>query len=111
MHTPGPWNLGSSDIPVTGLSIHSNLDRKHSTLARVVQSDKFCVGADEAYSNAKLMAAAPELLSALKDLCEAVEVAIKAGDWKVDGACDPESSLCRAKSSIYKATGEYNERV
>ena len=107
MHTPGPWNLGSSDIPVTGLSIHSNLDRKHSTLARVVQSDKFCVGADEAYSNAKLMAAAPDLLAALEDL---LAWARDVHDPRVDANIN-YAAIDAASAAIFKATGEYHECV
>ena len=36
----------------------------------------------------------------LKDLLEAVEVAIASGDWKVDGACDPDFVIQRAKKAI-----------
>ncbi len=37
---------------------------------------------------------------ALIDLLDAVETAIKAGDWKVDGACDPDLAIRRAKQSL-----------
>ena len=37
---------------------------------------------------------------ALEDLIEAVETAINAGDWKVDGACDPTLALIRAKEAL-----------
>ena len=37
---------------------------------------------------------------ALEDLIEAVEMAINAGDWKVDGACDPTLVLMRAKEAL-----------
>ena len=53
--------------------------------------------------------AAQDLLDALTDLLDGVESAIKAGDWKVDGACDPEMSINRAKAAIAKATGETDE--
>jgi len=36
---------------------------------------------------------------ALRDLLDAVEAAIKAGDWKVDGACDPDLAIRRAKQA------------
>ena len=39
----------------------------------------------------------------LEDLIEAVEAAINAGDWKVDGACDPTLVLIRAKKAIEQA--------
>ena len=37
---------------------------------------------------------------ALKELLEAVEAAIQAGDWKVDGACDPDSVIKRSKEAL-----------
>ena len=37
---------------------------------------------------------------ALKELLEAVEAAIQAGDWKVDGACDPDLAIRRAKEAL-----------
>lgn len=36
----------------------------------------------------------------LKDLLEAVEAAIASDDWKVDGACDPDLVIQRAKKAI-----------
>lgn len=36
----------------------------------------------------------------LKDLLEAVETAIASGDWKVDGACDPDSVIQRARKIL-----------
>lgn len=44
-----------------------------------------------------------ELLDALKGLLEGVTEAINAGDWRVDGACDPEIDIERAKTAIKKA--------
>jgi len=37
---------------------------------------------------------------ALKELLEAVEAAIQAGDWKVDGACDPDKAISRARKAL-----------
>jgi hypothetical protein len=37
---------------------------------------------------------------ALADLLEAVEAAIEAGDWKVDGACDPDLAIRQAKQAL-----------
>lgn len=33
----------------------------------------------------------------LSELVECVETAIRAGDWKVDGACDPDSIIYQSK--------------
>lgn len=37
---------------------------------------------------------------ALKDLLEAVEHAIEIGDWQVDGRCDPDLAINRAKKAL-----------
>ena len=37
---------------------------------------------------------------ALKELLETVEAAIQAGDWKVDGACDPDLIIRRSKIAL-----------
>ena len=39
----------------------------------------------------------------IEELVELIESAIKAKDWKVDGACDPTMALVRAKKAIAKA--------
>ncbi|NDB58103.1 hypothetical protein EB001_06635 [bacterium] len=40
------------------------------------------------------------LYEALKELVEVVEQAIENGDWKVDGACDPDMALFSAKQVL-----------
>ena len=37
---------------------------------------------------------------ALKELLDIVEAAIQSGDWKVDGACDPDLVIRRAKKAL-----------
>ena len=37
---------------------------------------------------------------ALADLLEAVDLAIYSGDWKVDGACDPDAAIQRARNVL-----------
>jgi len=46
---------------------------------------------------------------ALEDLIEIVEAAISAGDWKVDGACDPTLALIRAKRALAQPEQEPNK--
>ena len=43
-----------------------------------------------------------EALEILNDLLEVVEQAIQSGDWKVDGACDPDMEIYRAKQLLNK---------
>lgn len=87
-HTPGPWiNLGNGDI--------------------VAQSENYCGGEkdiasvfltsnDEDEANANLIAAAPELLEALKDMLDGHEDACTGYG---EGAAD------KARAAIAKATG------
>lgn len=41
-----------------------------------------------------------DLRKAAKYLLEGVEAAIKAGDWVVDGACDPDSAIVRLRQAL-----------
>lgn len=41
-----------------------------------------------------------QIKEALKELLEAVEDAIQAGDWTVDGACDPDLVIKRSKKAL-----------
>lgn len=43
------------------------------------------------------------LAHALDALMEIVEHAIASGDWKVDGACDPDMALTIARCALAKA--------
>lgn len=40
------------------------------------------------------------LREAAADLMTTVEFAIKSGDWKVDGACDPTIDLVRLRQAL-----------
>jgi hypothetical protein len=40
------------------------------------------------------------MIEVIKDLIECMESAIKAGDWKVDGACDPSLAIERGRQAI-----------
>ena len=40
------------------------------------------------------------LRKAAEDLLEGVEAGIKAGDWKVDGACDLDSAIIRLRQAL-----------
>lgn len=46
-----------------------------------------------------------ELREVAEDLLESVNAAIKAGDWKVDGACDPELTIRRALKALGRDGG------
>jgi hypothetical protein len=42
-------------------------------------------------------------IEAMKQMLEVVEAAIKAGDWKVDGACDPDMAIHALRQAIEQA--------
>ena len=43
------------------------------------------------------------MIEAMKQALEVIEAAIKAGDWKVDGACDPDMAIHGLRQAIAKA--------
>jgi hypothetical protein len=42
-------------------------------------------------------------ISAMKQALEVIEAAIEAGDWKVDGACDPDMAIHSLRQAIAEA--------
>ena len=51
-----------------------------------------------------------KLEQAALDLLEGVEAAIKAGDWKVDGACDPDLAVYRLREALAEQNKPQKER-
>ena len=86
-HTPGPWIRSADRKVLTDNGVSS------VTLAQVVQREG--VSWYEAEANLRLIAAAPDLLTALQDAADAVH--IHAPDSWV---------LVQARAAIAKATGE-----
>ena len=96
-HTPGPWSyIGNGDV--------------------VAKSNKYCGGEkdiasvfltvnDEDEANARLIAAAPDLLEALKACADWL-------DWLVTPHDDPKGAhaahIKQARAAIAKATGATN---
>ena len=100
-HTPGPWNIGSSDLPVSRMSIHckGHKDSCHSTVALMVSRGAIGISHDEEFANARLIAAAPDLLKALED-CVAVM------DRELAGLKVIQPELSAARAAIAKVAGE-----
>ena len=92
-HTPGPWNIGSSDLPVSRMSIHckGHKDSCHSTVALMVSRGAIGISHDEEFANARLIAAAPDLLDVLEELV---------AEFGVCGLTE------KARAAIAKATGD-----
>jgi hypothetical protein len=102
-HTPGPWTPVIADgkrgwMGVWEVKSVPDLDFAHHS----VVSEK--EGLTE--KDARLIAAAPAMLEALECLLEVAKAALRSGDWKEDGACDPSIALSRAEIAIEQATGE-----
>lgn len=95
-HTPAPWGIIKGDLGYVVFSGETG-----AMVARVI-----CPMDDNGQANARLIAAAPDLLSELKGLQEIVKAAINSRDWVVDGSCDPDAQMIRAEKAIAKATGE-----
>lgn len=68
-HTPGPWGIGAVHASEDDIDIYSE---DGVVVARAVGSrDDPDQGSEEAWANAKLIAAAPDLLAALRALLPA----------------------------------------
>lgn len=96
MHTPGPWTVNED----TG-----EIEAHCMVLGNVYGAEDFpCCeddeGLQECKANALLIAAAPDLLEALKDVLDAFDCL---------GECDCEGSslcaVCNAQNAIAKAEG------
>lgn len=94
-HTPGPWWV---DGPGEGIEVHDTFGRTAS-----VWGEGGAGG--EAWDNARLIAAAPELLAALRaardDLSDLLEVA----DLTDEGVADTTAVLNQVIAAIAKAEG------
>ena len=99
--TPGPWNIGSSDLPVSRMSIHCKGHKEscHSTIALMVSRMTIGISHDEELANARLIAAAPDLLKALETL-------LSLHDARVDTADAWNVSMEEARAAISKAIGD-----
>lgn len=91
-HTPGPW---ASNKYTTSVSV----PLKAIDCERIGFSIVFVNGhrEKEAVANARLIAAAPDLLEALKEIADTDPV---------DAALDPQRAVRIARAAIAKATGE-----
>ena len=99
-HTPGPWKLVTREhvhaiVPKFGHDVTwvpTKGHKEHGSIAGRERSD------DELLANAKLIAAAPDLLEALRDVLEHFE-------W-LDAGGEPSRAYDRSVAAIGKATGQ-----
>lgn len=104
-HTPGPW-----EISCDGYGIIADNQKQITRIKYTNPVTSPSVGhitLQEAKANARLIAAAPELLSALKDLVAIQDVKEHdSGEEQLSNPHDSESCvLCTAREVIAKAEG------
>lgn len=90
-HTPGPWSSGAA-IPITAKAC----DKSGFSLVFVNRDDK-----SEPEANARLIAAAPELLEALREALDCIRV--YAPDYM--HGMPRKHYVSQARAAIAKATG------
>jgi len=106
-HTPGPWEAQTNRSPLTITHELPHLPqakgghRQFREIAEVYVSDKGD-GAPEDFANAALIAAAPELLAALKAILARVESGEGMGGKFLGG---PPLPIREARAAIAKAGG------
>ena len=106
-YTPGPWRIKERH---TDKGVRNTIyAKKEKRNANILNGDRngflYLINVDEAKSNARLIAAAPELLEMMLELACAIKGCIKSGDWKSNGACDPDFLLNKTRLLVEKAVG------
>jgi len=102
-HTPGPWNLGNSDIPVSAVSVNGG-NRKHTTLARIASPEFVGMSLQEGLANARLIAAAPDMADLIEELVSCFLSRDESGAFQ---SFNLDAEFCsKAFSVIAKARGE-----
>lgn len=101
--TPGPWRVSEKRGDLIDIRHNSNgIGAISLNLAHVVARQSWL---KEAEANAKLIAAAPELLAALRDIIEASTPFHSA--LEIDQQFDGEALYSNAVKAIKKASGEW----
>ena len=99
-HTPGPWGLAEVKDETGWITHLVPVDSGKLSLLTVVDDGETCFGAVYLDGNARLIAAAPDLLQELKNIANAKTV-----EW--DDPSEFEAwAKNRARAAIAKATGE-----
>ena len=100
-HTPGPWSLDLCDDGAFAVYVPPSVDMGWSTV--ITSRNQLPDRADESHANARLIAAAPELLDALQTMLVGSRY-YGNGVWETV-RMPSEEALCKAADSIAKATG------
>ena len=104
-HTPGPWTFtettGTELLIVAGHYPGPN----HHQIASVTNPDFTCGPFPVDFANARLLAAAPELLAALRAL---VNGRVRISDKTNDMLSEHDSKVIAARTAIARAEGKAN---
>ncbi len=104
-HTPGPWSSQSvTSVNERGVFVYKRIV---SPQGKTIVSDRGYIG-DNAEANARLIAAAPELLKTLKDAHEWIDAQIMTANSDQMTEHD-EKVRDKAEASIAKATQQPNQ--
>lgn len=100
-HTPGPWHLVPPDAPKSWPMIAAKVGERKPLICCLEYSKRGPIYHDDAVANARLIAAAPELLEALIEMVRDFGVDGLGGEFE-DGEC---KVVDKARAAIAKATG------
>jgi hypothetical protein len=101
-HTPGPWEI-VQDAPLNPkarFNIGSRIPSGFATYVCTVKTEKHLIRDGKEEANARLIAAAPELLSALQSLLEKAVALDQSPTHEGLNNCD---ALAKARAAIAKA--------
>ena len=101
-HTPGPWHFDAQNSGINSDPGWGLLNADGESLGITVHWDRRS-STDTAYANARLIAAAPDLLAALQRLRDAVQTAHVGSDARCKD-CAVCVSLKLANAALSKAT-------
>lgn len=102
-HTPGPWAISKINQRIDIISADTLSAKKLSKESNSGFIIAECFGDDDKEANARLIAAAPELLEALQRLV--TEASVSVYKYRPD-ADNVHKAVCLAKTAIAKAEGK-----
>ena len=100
-HTPGPWLIAESVVSRHAITNMRRIRSKNEGLEHGAVCDVYGIqDGSEASANARLIAAAPDLLADLQEACDRIEDLVSRL-----GGTDPEKATESYRATIAKATG------
>jgi hypothetical protein len=118
-HTPGPWSVANQTDVFTGLGATCADGRVADandgwqiadcmTGITSVQEEIATLSVAEARANARLIAAAPDMLEALREAETALRSCYQVADYPANGRTDQDDALRTVRAAIETAEGRSN---